>query len=367
MSQIKRFKALGVMAASSNSDVGLALISTDGIDVFDFIASSKVLYDDSVKEELDKLMGYPQSESIDYAKIERNVTDFYIRTAKGFLEDIGETPDIIGFERSVLYHDMEGKKLFQIGNIQDFTNALSCDVVSNFHKSDIIAGGQGFPLTPTFYAALTSHIEKPLAIVNISGVSTITWLGAYGDMLAFDAGPGNSALNSWVYKRSGYPMDYNGKLGISGKVDEKILDYLMKNKFIAKLPPKSVQSAFFEDKLGHLEGLSLEDGAATVTAFIAEAIAYSMSLYLPERPEKVIVCGGGSKNPTIVRFLRQRLQGINVETAADNGWNTNGHDGALAAFLAARRVNFLPITFPSTTGAPEPLIGGDVYVPEGLE
>ena len=179
-------------------------------------------------------------------------------------------------------------------------------------------------------------------------------------MIAFDCGPGNAAINDWVMKHGGMHMDYNGKLAITGKVNEQIVASMMRHKFFAQYPPKAADRTIFNEKLEHLEGLSLEDGAATATAFIAEAVAYSLLLYLPEIPGKLIVCGGGAKNPTLVRFLRQRLPDIGISTAAEEGFDVNALEAQAFAYLAVRRLYHLPATFPSTTGVAEPMVCGQV-------
>ena len=137
----------------------------------------------------------------------------------------------------------------------------------------------------------------------------------------------------------------------------------MPNKYFAKYPPKSTNRSEFVEKLEHLEGLSLEDGAATATAFVAESIAYSLLLYLPEIPKILIVCGGGAKNPTILRFLRQRLPDMAIHTAAEEGFNTNALPAQAVAYLAARRLYCLPVSFPATTGVPEPMVCGELCEP----
>ena len=116
----------------------------------------------------------------------------------------------------------------------------------------------------------------------------------------------------------------------------------------------------FREKLEHLEGLSLEDGAATATAFVAESIAYSLLLYLPDIPKRIMVCGGGAKNPTLMRFLRQRLPNIEVCTAEEWECNSVAIGVQAVAYLAVRRLNFLPISFPTTTGVYEPMVGGKI-------
>ena len=238
------------------------------------------------------------------------------------------------------------------------------EISGAFRKADVLAGGQGAPLVPVFHVALSAEMEKPLAILNIGGVANITWIGRNGEVLAFDTGPGNAPVNDWVLKHSGQHMDYNGKLAISGQINGKVLASLMRHKYFAKYPPKSIDRNIFHEKLEHLEGLSLEDGAATATAFCAEGVAYSCAMYLPEMPKIMIVCGGGANNPTIIRFLRQRLPQVEIKTARDVGWNSDALEAEAFAFLAARRLYGLPATYPSTTGAVEPIICGEIYSPQ---
>ena len=208
-------------------------------------------------------------------------------------------------------------------------------------------------------------MRRPLAVIDVGGTSEVVWFGTSGEMKAFVSGPGNAVINDWVMKHGGMHIDYNGKLAITGRVDEKILAVLMHHKYIALNPPKACDRTVFAEKMEHLEGLSLEDGAATATAFVAESIAYSMALYLPEPPEEAIVCGGGAKNPTLMRFLRQRLPNMTVKTAVEAGWQPEAVDAQEAAFWAVRRLHWLPLSFPATTGAVEPVIGGEIFEPQG--
>jgi anhydro-N-acetylmuramic acid kinase len=238
---------------------------------------------------------------------------------------------------------------------------MGISVVSSFRRADILNGGKGAPLSPIYYESLTSKCSKPLAVVDIGGTTDISWFGENGEMTAFISGPGNAVINDWVMKHGGMHIDYNGRLAILGKIHEQILQSLMHHKYLALLPPKACDRNMFNDKMEHLEGLSLEDGAATATAFVAESIVYSMALYLPELPKEVYVCGGGAKNPTLMRFLRQRLPDVTVKTTAERGWNVDAIDAQAAAFWAVRRLNLLPISFPFTTGVPVPCICGELF------
>lgn len=365
MNLIKPLRALGIMSGTSVNEIGLSLISTDGIDVYKFIAYRKVPYDDLLRDKILSVLGKKPETEEELEKIRKindELIEFYYETAKEFIDTYGKV-DVIGLENNTIYHNPNEHYTLQLGNSKKLASLLKTKVVSNFHKADVLAGGQGFPLTPSYYAAITNDSDKPNVIINIGGITSLTWIGSHGEMISFDTGPGNLAINDWMQKHGGMAMDYNGKLAITGTIDYKILSSLMKHKYFALYPPKSLNKDTFDEKLEHLEGLTLENGAATVTAFVAESIVYSMLMYLPETPNKVIISGGGSKNPTLVRFIKQRLVDMDVQTVAEMGMNTDEVENGASAFWAVRRLNLLPISFPSTTGVPEPMIGGDVFEP----
>ena len=366
MPVIKPLNAIGLLSTSSLEGVYIALLNTDGVDVYDFGPLQHIPYDESLREKIRPLFGtcpYTDEAIREYNEINEELTRFHAEVVKDYIATHGVEADIIGYEGITLYNNPSEHQLTQLGDGELLAKLTGIKVVHDFHKTDLRSGGQGFPLEPVYYNALCGDIGKPMAIVNISGISRITWIGTYGEMAAFDCGPGNAAIDEWVRKHGGMHMDYNGKLAITGKVNEQIVATMMKHKYFAKYPPKSVGRYDFVEKLEHLEGLSLEDGAATATAFVAEAIGYSLLLYLPEIPKIVIVCGGGAKNPTILRFLRQRLPDMSIHTAAEEGLNTNSLPAQAYAFLSVRRLYNLPISFPTTTGVPEPMTGGEISTP----
>lgn len=363
MNLIKSINVLGIMSSTSFQEVGVSLITTDGIDINEFIGHMKVPYSEYLKDRIGSLllMSYEElSNSEVVSEIEDEITDFYLEVIADFRDLYDAQIDLIGLEGPVVCLQEGGCLVKQIGNAQKISKVLEKEVVYNFHNADLMAGGKGFPLTPTFYSALLTEVDKPVAVVNLSGVSSIVCIGSSGEMVAFDAGPGNYSINDWTKSHASMSMDFNGKLAITGTVDAKILSSLMKHKYLAKIPPKSINEDIFYDKLEHLEGLSLEDGAATVTSFVAEAVAYSIALYLPEVPDNVFLSGGGTKNPTLVRFVKQKLPNMSVKVFDEIGFETDNLDAASIAFLAARRLNLMPASFPSTTGVVEPMICGEV-------
>ncbi len=370
MDIIKKITALGLMSGSSLEGITASAVITDGIDVYEELRAVNVPYDDDIRERLQKIQGHRPEESeetlAEFKSLEKEITRAHAEVAEDVMEFIGQRADIVGFHGHTVLHLPKERYTRQLGNGQFLANCLQTRVINRFGNADLAAGGQGAPLTPVFYASLVGEYEKPVAVLNIGGITEITWLGDNGEMLAFDIGPGNAPVNDWVSRHGGMHMDYNGKLAITGKIHQKVLNNLLRHKFFAQYPPKSIDRDIFKDKLEHLEGLSLEDGAATATAFIAEAIVYSMALYLPQMPRQVIICGGGAKNPTLVRFIRQRLPNIEVKTTADIGCRADTLEAQAIAYLATRRIYHLPMTFPATTGVAEPTVGGELYEPQAL-
>lgn len=364
MDLIKAQRTLGLMSSSSLYGVDAAVISTDGVDIFDYGPAFSVPYDDALREKIRALSGVHQEEG-DPLLVELNqlFTDFNAAVVRDVIDNHDEKIDLIGFHGYTLYHNPSQHYTYQIGDGSLLARQTGIKVINNFRRSDIAAGGQGAPLSPVYHAALAANFPKPVVILNIGGISSLTWLGSNGEMLAFDTGPGCAPINDWVLRHGGMHMDYNGKLGVTGNIDGHVLASLMRHKYLALYPPKAVDRDSFKDKFEHLEGLSLADGAATATAFVAESIAYSIAMYVPEMPKQIIVCGGGASNPTLLRFLRQRLENIEIVNALELGWNPKALEAQAFAFLAARRLHNLPASFPGTTGAPEPLICGEVCDP----
>jgi anhydro-N-acetylmuramic acid kinase len=192
------------------------------------------------------------------------------------------------------------------------------------------------------------------AVLNLGGVANITWWDGADQLIAFDTGPANAPINDFIKGLGLGEMDRDGALAARGKVDEQRLAQLLSHPYLSAPYPKSLDRFDFLATMA--EGLNAEDGAATLTAFTAGAVGKALDL-LPRRPEKLIVCGGGRHNPTIMRMLaeRARVEAVPAEVA---GWRGDAVEAECFALLAVRVLRSLPISFPTTTGAPHPLAGG---------
>jgi len=364
---IKGLNCLGIMGSSTFGGVELALIRTDGLDVLERKKAYVVPYPDDLKEKIKSIWGVmrkgDESDKI-LEEVDLEVSDFYIQLIKEFISDCDEQIDVVGIEGITILHNPNLKYTYQLGNGRYIASKTGIKTITHFRNADICNGGQGTPISSVYFNAMAADEVKPIVFVNISGKTSLTWIGSFGEMVGFDCGPGDNFINNWTSKHAHMDNDYNGKLAITGQVHEKIVNSLMHHKFFAKFPPKSAYTGIFADKAEHLEGLSLEDGAATATAFVAEAICYSICLYLPEIPKKIVICGKGAANPTLVRFIRHRIPSVDVVISKELGIPVDTVNAEVNAFLSARTIYSLPITFPSTTGVMEPMPGGEIYETE---
>jgi anhydro-N-acetylmuramic acid kinase len=232
--------------------------------------------------------------------------------------------------------------------------ATAIDVVNDFRTADVRAGGQGAPLVPIYHAALAKD-RAPVAVLNIGGVANVTFIARDGSLIAFDTGPGNAPIDDWALKYTGKPVDEAGAIAARGRVNENVVTRLLQSDFFAKPAPKSLDRMDFSLEMAR--NLGVEDGAATLTAFTARAIAKARD-HFPEIALTWIACGGGRHNPVMMRELRAALGSATVIVAEDAGWRGDFIEAEAFAYLAARSLRGLPISFPTTTGVRRPISGG---------
>ncbi len=246
----------------------------------------------------------------------------------------------------------------QLGDGGAMARLTGIDVVYDFRTADVAAGGQGAPLSSSYHAALLRRLGSPggTAVLNLGGVANITWCGEAGEIVGFDTGPANAPINDWVERATGARMDQDGQLAARGRVDEARLARLLEHPFLSAPYPKSLDR--FDFSAAMADGLGLEDGAATLTAFTAAAVGRGLDL-LPRRPDRLIVCGGGRKNPALMAALRSRA-GAEPVTAELVGWRGDAIEAECFALLAVRTLRGLPISYPTTTGVPSAMTGGRI-------
>ena len=228
---------------------------------------------------------------------------------------------------------------------------LGVKVAYDFRSADVRAGGQGAPLAAVYHQALLRGLgaTATTAVLNLGGVANVTWWDGDDTLVAFDTGPANAPLNDFIKARGLGEMDRDGALARAGAVDEARLAELLEHPYLDRALSQSRSTASTSPRPWPM-GSTPEDGAATLTAFTAGAVGKALDL-LPPRPKKLVVCGGGRHNPAIMAMLRTRA-GVEAVPAEAVGWRGDAIEAECFAFLAVRVLRGLPISFPTTTGAP---------------
>jgi anhydro-N-acetylmuramic acid kinase len=349
------------MSGTSLDGVDVALIETDGETVSARGPATTLAYDQPVRELIRNAFGADSPNAATRAA-EQAVTERHVEAVRRWSTESGialAALDVVGFHGQTITHRPERRFTWQIGDGAALARALGVTVVNDLRIADVEAGGQGAPLVPVYHAALAHDLPKPLAVVNIGGVANVTWIGAAGELLAFDTGPGNAPLDDWCLRRAGLRFDTDGALAASGKVDRGRLERFGEHRYFAKTPPKSLDRGDFNDEWA--EGLSVVDGAATLTQGTARAIGLA-ARHFPAPAVRWVICGGGARNPTLLRAIAGETGG-RIVTAAELGWDGDALEAQAFAFLAVRSLRGLPLTFPGTTGVGRPLSGGKINAP----
>jgi anhydro-N-acetylmuramic acid kinase len=361
-------RAVGLMSGTSLDGVDVALIETDGENIASFGPTAFRPYTPPERELLrraltDAVALADRNARPDALKqAEALVTEAHAQAAERFLRDNGLSDiAVVGFHGQTVLHRPDAGLSVQLGDGRELARRLGLPVVFDFRAADVAAGGQGAPLVPVFHRALMDRFDRPgpMAVLNVGGVANLTYLDGSEAMIAFDTGPGNALIDDFMLARTGKAHDEGGVLAAGGQVDRKLVAGLLTHPFFRLPFPKSLdRNAFTVDVSGH----SLVDGAATLTALTAAAVARTLDL-LPRAPRTWIVAGGGARNATLMRMLGAELAPATVVAAHALGWSADALEAQAFAYLAVRTLRGLPITFPTTTGVASPMTGGMVARP----
>ncbi len=375
--------AIGLMSGTSLDGIDAALIETDGEAFVRPIAFRGEPYSDAARAQLAEAtrmaltFDKPRASPPVVAAGEL-ITRAHVFAVHKLLADAGVAAaevDVIGFHGQTIAHRPDRRWTWQIGDGAAVARATGITTVSDFRSADVAAGGQGAPLLPVYHAALAAGLEGPVAVLNLGGVGNITFIPGGRDMhdsremsperaqmsdrdglVAFDTGPANGLIDSWVEAETGARYDAGGALAASGRVDETVLTAMLDHPFFDAPPPKSLDRNDFT--IQPARGLSAADGAATLTAFTAATVAEAL-WHLPARPVRLLVAGGGRHNPTMLAMIAERT-GLVVEPTDVLGWNGDALEAEGFAYMAVRTLKGLAISFPGTTGVPVAMAGGVV-------
>ena len=368
-------RVLGFMSGTSLDAIDMAVMETDGETITELgpTGAHRLSAEtrDLIQLAIDAALVWKRSEEepVAFIRAARAVAREHADAVEEFLDGLVFSIldfDLVAFPGQTVLHERPENGLVgrtvQIGDAQWLANEFKVPVACDFRTDDVAAGGQGAPLAPIYHAALVkmSGFELPVAVLNLGGVANITLIDSKGEMTALDTGPANGMIDQWVQRHTGARFDEDGRWAEAGKVDQVALVALLADEFFTLPAPKSLDR--YDFSLAPVETLSLEDGCATLTAFTAEAFRRGLAL-CPETPNLIVVCGGGRLNPTLMDAIVDKAE-LPVITAEEAGWRGDSIEAEAFAYLGARTVEALPISFPGTTGVAAPMTGGRIVKPE---
>ena len=371
----KTYTALGLMSGTSMDGVDVSIIKSDGEYEYSTILDEYFEYSKDLYEELlsvrNKIFSKKDLEihSKELKHVEREITLFHAKAVNQILNKLKIEIDFIGFHGQTIFHNPANKISKQLGDGQLLSQLTKKIVIYNFRQNDLKNGGQGAPLTPIFHNVMTNKINDiykikfPISVLNIGGISNITNTVNKKDILknkinAYDIGPGNCLIDDWIRNNSKKKYDDGGSIAQSGNTNMLTLNQALENFDISSYD-KSLDIKDFD--ISFARGLSIEDGASTITDYSAILIAKGINeANISNAPSKVkwLVCGGGRKNKYLIDRIKNDktiFNNIFLEPVEKYGVDGDFVESQAFGYLAIRSYLRLPITFKSTTGCKEVL------------
>ncbi|WP_199098293.1 anhydro-N-acetylmuramic acid kinase [Dyella sp. ASV21] len=304
-----------------------------------------------------------------YGRLDVAIGQCFAEAANALLaRNAGERAAVraIGTHGQTLRHRPAGDHPFtlQVGDPSVIAERCGIDVVADFRRADVAAGGQGAPLLPAVHAMLLSRPGRTRVVLNLGGIANITVLGADGRVSGFDTGPANGLMDAWCLRQRGTAFDRDGAFAASGQVDKALLDALLNDAYFALPPPKSTGREHFHlawlEAHPRMAGLAPADVQATLLELSAQSIAEAIVRHAPEASE-VLACGGGVHNRALMRRLEQLIAPRVLGTTGAHGVDPDYLEATAFAWLARQRLLGLPGNLPAVTGARGPRVLGALY------
>lgn len=350
-------RVAGIMSGTSLDGIDVAIVELPKARTVKFVS---VPYPAKIRERL-LAVSNSVTHTSEISRLNYEIAELYAKAVKR----AGKV-DLIGCHGQTIYH--EGRRnTLQIGEAAVLAERTGVPVVSNFRARDIAAGGQGAPLVPYVDYQLFRHPKRMRVALNIGGIANITVIpaGARPDqVVAFDTGPGNMVIDALAREASGGKWNYDrdGRIAASGKLDRGLLDELLRDPYYRRRPPKSAgREQYGTEFVTRLKasGASLRDLVATATVLTASTIAMAVDRFT-RGPLELIVSGGGSHNPQILRHLSALLPQARVGSSGDFGVDPDAKEAIAFAILAYATWRGRPSNLPSATGARRPALLGSV-------
>ena len=369
----KIYCSLGLMSGTSADGVDASIINSDGDKEYEVILNKYFKYNQKTYENIhslkEKINSFKDLKifSKEIMSLEKEITLFHANVVDEIIQESKSNVDFIGFHGQTIFHNSKERISKQLGDGKILSQLTKKIIVCNFRENDLNNGGEGAPLAPIFHKLIINQhkISLPVCVLNIGGIANITAIerNDYSNFISRDIGPGNCLIDEWIRKNTKKKYDDNGLIAKKGKTNEIILNQAFDN-FNSRKKNNVLSFDTKDFNLNFALGLSLEEGAATLTDFTGRIIGAGLFNLLSRTSDKlwkVLVCGGGRKNTTLMNCIKKKtLKNIDIQLIDDYGIDGDFVESQAFAYLAIRSYLKLPISFPETTGCKKPCIGGEI-------
>ncbi len=364
---------LGLMSGTSADGIDAALVrfEGDGRAVRCELVQGRTFgWDEALRAQLVALGQGADNVSLDaLGSLDGRIALAFSEAALALLQEAGVPRGhvrAIGSHGQTIRHRPQAEPPFtwQLGDGNVIAERCGIATVADFRRRDIAAGGQGAPLMPAFHAALLGSPQEDRAVLNLGGIANFTLLPSEGDVRGFDTGPANALMDAWCERHTGHAYDADGAFAASGQPIPALLARLLADPWFALPPPKSTGREHFHLDWLHarMEGdtPSPADVQATLLELTARTVADALQMTQPET-RRVLVCGGGVRNPVLMARLATCLPQAVVESTAAHGLDPDYVEAMGFAWLARETLAGRPGNLPAVTGASGRRVLGTVY------
>ncbi len=375
----------GVMSGTSADGINVALVRIQGRGFrsrLELLANYQFPYPDNVRRAVLAAMNAKAASAADLCRLNFLLGELYADAVRAAQRRARLECELVGCHGQTLYHQGDAKPFlgrriactWQTGEAAIIAAKLGVPVVSDFRPADMAAGGKGAPLVPFLDYVLYRHRRYGRIVQNLGGIANLTAIPPRAqpqDVVAFDTGPGNMVIDAVTEHLFGRAYDRNGRLSARGEPIERALQQLIRHPFFGRRPPKTAGREqfgreFVREFLRLCRRADENDVVATATALTARSIGVAVRKFVlpllepPLRFREFVVSGGGTKNTTLMRMIREELAPLKlrVRTSDEFGLPAEAKEAAAFALLAYQTWRRLPSNVPSATGAARPAILG---------
>jgi len=368
----KEYTSLGLMSGTSGDGIDASIITTDGITKYEVVLDKYYEYDNRIFQKIhqlkEKIQNYEDLIKLkkECNELEKNITLFHAKIINDIIKK--KQFEIVGFHGQTIFHNSEKKISKQLGDGNLLFQLIKKKIVFNFRQNDIKCGGEGAPLSPIFHQLIAKklNLDVPAIILNIGGISNITLINSKNnihELKSKDIGPGNCLIDKWIRNKSEFKFDKDGTIAKKGNINELIIEQAQE--FFSN---SNINKNFSLDTndydISFVRGLSVEDGAATLTNLTAKIIGVALSnisFLTKKKKYDVLLSGGGRKNSYLISKIKENItKELSLSPIDIYGIDGDFIESQAFAFLAVRSFLNLPISFPGTTGCNGPTTGGEL-------